>query len=63
MRYLKGQIQFLAQGHGDSLLKMTTAMKIDDKAPFLLRVARSLPYHEMLPAVGANALFAQKIKP
>ncbi len=63
LRYLKGQIQFLAQGHGDSLLKMTTAMKIDDKAPFLLRVARSLPYHEMLPAVGANALFAQKIKP
>ena len=63
LRYLKGQIQFVAHGNGDALLKMTTAMKIDDKAPFLLRAARSLPYHEMLPAVGANALFAQKIKP
>ena len=61
LRYLKGQIQFLPQGN-DTLLKMTTTVKIDEKAPFLLRVARSLPYHEMLPAVGINALFAQKIK-
>lgn len=62
LRYLKGQIQFLAHGNNDTLLKMTTTMKIDDQAPFLLRVARSLPYHEMLPAVGANAIFAQRIK-
>ena len=61
LRYLKGQIQFLAHSNS-TLLKITTAMKIDDKAPFLLRAARSLPYHEMLPAVGANAVFAQKIK-
>ena len=61
LRYLKGQIQFFPQGN-DTLLKMTTTMKVDEKAPFLLRAARSLPYHEMLPAVGANAIFVQKIK-
>lgn len=61
LRYLKGQIQFLPQGN-DTLLKMTTTIKIDEKAPFLLKAARSLPYHEMLPALGANAIFAQKVK-
>jgi len=61
LRYLKGQIQFLPQNH-NTLMKMTTTVKIDEKAPFLLRAVRSLPYNEMLPAVGANAIFAQKIK-
>lgn len=61
LRYLKGQIQFLPQGN-NTLLKMTTTIKIDEKAPFLLKAARSLPYHEMLPALGANAIFAQKVK-
>ena len=61
LRYLKGQIQFLPQGN-NTLLKMTTTIKFDEKAPFLLKAARSLPYHEMLPALGANAIFAQKVK-
>lgn len=61
LRFLKGQMQFLPEDNG-SLFKMTTSVKIDKQAPFLLRVARSLPYHEMLPAVGTNAIFAQKIK-
>ena len=61
LRYLKGQIQFLPQGN-NTLLKITTTIKIDEKAPFLLKAARSLPYHEMLPALGANAIFAQKVK-
>lgn len=61
LRYLKGQIQFLPQA-SHTLMKMTTTVKIDESAPFLLRAASSLPYHEMLPAVGANTLFAQKVK-
>ena len=61
VRYLKGNMQFNPLGNV-TLLKMTTAMKIDDQAPFLLRAMRSLPYHEMLPAVGGNAVFTQKIK-
>ena len=61
LRYLKGMTQFSPNGTG-TLLKMTTSVKIDEKAPFLLRAARSLPYHDMLPAVGGNAIFAQKIK-
>lgn len=61
LKYLKGQMQFNTHQQG-TLLKMTTSVKIDDKAPFILRAARSLPYHEMLPAVGGNVVFAQKIK-
>lgn len=45
-----------------SLLQLTSAMKIDDKAPFLLRAMRSLPYHDMLPALGGNTVFALKVK-
>ena len=45
-----------------TLLKMTNAGKIDEKAPFLIRAARSLPYHDVLPTVGANVVFALKVK-
>lgn len=61
LKYLKGEMQFLPENNG-SLLKMTTAVKIDDQAPFLLRAVRSLPYHELLPAVGGNVVFAQKMR-
>ena len=61
LKYLKGQMQFDANQTG-TLLKMTTAVKIDDQAPFLLKAMRSLPYHDLLPSVGANTVFAQKIR-
>ncbi len=61
LRFVKGQMQLHAFNQG-TLLKMTSAMKIDEKAPFLLRAMRSLPYHDVLPAVGGNAVFVQKIK-
>lgn len=61
LRFIKGQMGFTELNQG-ALLKMTTSMKIDEKAPFLLRAMRSLPYHDVLPAVGGNAVFVQKIK-
>ena len=61
LRFIKGQMRFTELNQG-ALLKMTTSMKIDEKAPFLLRAMRSLPYHDVLPAVGGNAVFVQKIK-
>lgn len=61
LKYLKGQTQLIPNNTG-TLLKMTSAVKIDEKAPFLLRSMRSLPYHDMLPALGANAVFVQKIQ-
>lgn len=61
LKYLKGQMTFNPFQQG-TLLKMTTAAKIDDSAPFLLRAARSLPYHEILPAVSGNTIFALKIR-
>ena len=61
LKYIKGQMEFNQHGTG-TLLKMTNAAKIDDKAPFLLRAARSLPYHDLLPTVGANTVFALKIQ-
>ncbi|WP_174493359.1 MULTISPECIES: SRPBCC family protein [Acinetobacter] len=61
LRYLKGQVQLNPQDTG-TFMRVTTAVKVDEKAPFLLRAARSLPYHDMLPAVGGNAVFTQKIR-
>lgn len=61
LRFIKGQMQLTGANPG-TLLKMTSSMKIDEKAPFLLRAMRSLPYHELLPAVGGNAVFVQKLK-
>lgn len=61
LKYLKGKMQFSPQNTG-SLLQMTSSVKIDGQAPFLLRAMRSLPYHDLLPAVGGNVVFAQKIR-
>lgn len=61
LKFLKGQMNFDDFQQG-TLLKMTSAVKIDDQAPFLLRAVRSLPYNDVLPTVGANVVFAQKIR-
>lgn len=61
LKLIKGQTQFNPHAQG-TLLKMTTTLKIDESAPFLIRAARSLPYHDLLPTVGGNVVFAQKIK-
>ena len=61
LRMVQGQMRIYPYGNA-SLLSVTSAVKIDDQAPFLLRAARSLPYADMLPAVGGNATLTQKIK-
>ena len=61
LRFIKGQMGFTELNQG-TLFKITSSMKIDEKAPFLLRAMRSLPYHDVLPAVGGNTVFVQKIK-
>ena len=61
LQFVKGGMQLIPQGSG-TLLNVTSAMKIHDKAPFLLRAMRSMPYHDMLPALGGNTVLALKIK-
>jgi len=61
LRFIKGEMRLNEMNQG-TLLKMTSSMKVDEKAPFLLRAMRSLPYHEVLPAVGGNTVFVQKLK-
>lgn len=61
LQFVKGGMQLIPQGTG-TLLKVTSAMKIHDKAPFMLRAMRSMPYHDMLPAIGGNTVLALKIK-
>ncbi|MFM6958019.1 MAG: SRPBCC family protein [Acinetobacter sp.] len=61
LRFIKGKMIATELNQG-SLFKITSSMKIDEKAPFLLRAMRSLPYHDVLPAVGGNTVFVQKIK-
>ena len=61
LQFVKGGMQLIPQGNG-TLLNITSTMKIHDKAPFLLRAMRSMPYHDMLPAIGGNTVLALKIK-
>nr|WP_235953693.1 SRPBCC family protein [Acinetobacter terrae] len=61
LKFIRGGMQLIPQGNG-TLLNVTSAMKIHDKAPFLLRAMRSMPYHDMLPAIGGNTVLALKIK-
>lgn len=61
LKFIQGGIQLIPQ-HSGTLLQISSAMKIHDKAPFLLRAMRSLPYHEMLPAIGGNTVLALKMK-
>ncbi len=61
LQFIKGGMQLIPQGNG-TLLNVTSAMKIHDKAPFLLRAMRSMAYHDMLPALGGNTVLALKIK-
>lgn len=60
LKLVRGAMRLMPFKQG-SLLNITSAVKIDDSAPFLLRAMRSMPYHEMLPAVGGNTVFALKI--
>lgn len=61
LKLVRGAMHLMPFKQG-SLLNITSAVKIDDNAPFLLRAMRSMPYHEMLPAVGGNTVFALKIR-
>lgn len=61
LKYVKGQMGLHSLSQG-TLFQLTSAVKIDDQAPFLLRAVRSLPYHDLLPAVGANHVFLLKVK-
>lgn len=61
LRYVQGGMQILPQAEG-SLLNVTSAMNIDAQAPFLLRAMRSMPYHELLPALGGNTVLTLKIQ-
>ncbi|CAB1218424.1 SRPBCC family protein [Acinetobacter bouvetii] len=61
LQFVQGGMQLIPQANG-TLFNVTSAMKIHDQAPFLLRAMRSMPYHEMLPAVGGNTVLALKIK-
>lgn len=61
LKYVRGAMELTPCKQG-ALLKMTSAMKIDDQAPFLLHAMRSVPYHEMIPALGGNTVFSLKVK-
>jgi len=61
VKSVKAGMTLLPQGQG-TLLQMTSSMKIHDQAPFFLCAMRSLPFHEVLPAVGANTVYALKVQ-
>ncbi|XID74663.1 SRPBCC family protein [Alkanindiges sp. WGS2144] len=64
IEYMQGQMQFSAlaspQTSQQSFLSMTSAGKIGDNAPFLLKIGKSLPYSDLLPTVGGAPVFIYK---
>ena len=61
LKFVRGGMKLLPQSQG-TLFQITSSMKIHDQAPFLLKAMRSLPYHDMLPAVGGNTVYALKVQ-
>lgn len=61
LKFVKAKMQLRPFKQG-TLFQMSSAVKIHDQAPFLLRAMRSMPYHDVLPAVGANTVYALKVQ-
>ena len=61
LKLVKGSMRLLPQSDG-TLFHITSSMKIHDQAPFLLRAMRSMPYHDVLPALGGNTVYALKVQ-
>jgi hypothetical protein len=64
IEYMQGQMQFSPLSGSSTgqqtFLSMTSAGKIGDNAPFLLKIGKSLPYSDLLPTVGGAPVFIYK---
>lgn len=60
IEYMQGQMQFSPLSNQQTFLSMTSAGKIGDNAPFLLKIGKSLPYSDLLPTVGGAPVFIYK---
>ncbi|WP_051526770.1 SRPBCC family protein [Alkanindiges illinoisensis] len=60
IEYMQGQMQFSPLANQQTFLSMTSAGKIGDNAPFLLKIGKSLPYSDLLPTVGGAPVFIYK---
>ncbi|RYZ99888.1 MAG: SRPBCC family protein [Moraxellaceae bacterium] len=60
IEYMQGQMQFNSLPNQQTFLSMTSAGKIGENAPFLLKLGNSLPYSDLLPTVGGAPVFIYK---
>ena len=60
IEYMQGQMHFSELPNNQTFLSMTSASKIGDNAPFLLKIGKSLPYSDLLPTVGGAPVFIYK---
>lgn len=60
IEYMQGQMQFNSLPNQQTFLSMTSAGKIGENAPFLLKIGNSLPYADLLPTVGGAPVFIYK---
>jgi hypothetical protein len=50
--FMQGRMAFAPAGHRTRIV-MTTAGKVGDNDPFLLRIGRALPYSDFLSSLGS----------
>ncbi|MEY2864467.1 MAG: hypothetical protein RLY58_2174, partial [Pseudomonadota bacterium] len=60
VEFMQGRMQFDALSPQKTRIIMTSAGKIGDHAPFLLRMSKAMPYSDFLPSVGAAPVLLDK---
>ena len=56
LEFLEGRMNFEPLGSSQTRVIMTSAAKVGEDAPFLLRISRLVPYYDYLPAIGMAPL-------
>jgi carbon monoxide dehydrogenase subunit G len=60
IEFMQGRMRFEAINAKQTRVIMTSAGKVGDDAPFLLKIGRSLPYSDFLPTVGTGPILFEK---
>lgn len=60
VEYMQGRMKTVALSPQTTSLVMNHSTKIGENAPFLLKMAKALPYSDLLSTVGGSAIFIAK---
>lgn len=62
IEHLYARYQLTPLGQQATRVSLTTASQITDRAPFLLRIGRNMPFPDLLPSVGSGPVMLERIQ-